>query len=243
MISRHISQLCLGVVLALGVGTAGFFVGKGLVQFRQARKIIQAKGIGEQEVMADYAIWKIPFLVTQKDFQAAKLAYEENLSIIQGFLSENGFTLKDIQILVPNIEQKILRDPQDELKKAEESYEITGTVLIKTSQVKQVEAASEKTFQLLQKGVWLRSDPYTTNPRYIIRDFDRLRPEIFAQAIESAYRMAQKLAEKSGVTIGKILSVDQGNFSIRSRIGNENEEAYPEKKVRVVSYVNYELVS
>lgn len=230
----------LGVCFCGGLIGSGYFIGQGLSNFRQDKKVIQTKGIGEKDVYADYAIWRINFFVTRNNFDDAKGQYEKDLGIITSFLKERGFDSSDIQVMIPDINQNIERDPQDHYKKMSETYGITGAVIIKTDAVKKVESVSQETFQLLQKGIWLKGD-FGTNPRYIIKDFDRFRPEIFAEAIDSSYRMAQKLAEKSGVSIGSVKYVDQGSFSINSRIGGENEEAYPEKKVRVVSYVTYEI--
>lgn len=231
----------IGLFICVGLGLSGYFIGHGLSNFRQDKKIIHTKGIGEKDVYADYAIWRIRFFVSEKDFDQSKEKYEKGLDIILSFLKERDFKDSDIQVMVPEIIQNIERDPNDQYKRLGETYEITGTVVVKTEAVKKVQSVSQETFQLLKKGIWLKEDRFGTNPRYIIRDFDRFRPEIFAEAIDSSYRMAQKLAEKAGVSIGRVKSVDQGNFSIKSRIGNENEEAYPEKKVRVVSYVTYEI--
>ncbi|MGB0935288.1 MAG: SIMPL domain-containing protein [Alphaproteobacteria bacterium] len=228
-------------LVSIGIISAGYFVGDGLGNIRSSKKVIHTKGIGEKNVDADFAIWTIKFFVNSDNFQEAKQQYEVDLGVIKDFLNANDFKTDNIEVQVPNIEHRVERDAQNNYAKVAETFEVLGTVVIKTSDVMKVEKVSQNTFQLLQKGIWLKGDQYQTNPKYIITDFDRFRPEIFAQAIDSSYRMAKELAKKSDVKIKRVTDVDQGNFSIRSRIGNENEEAYREKKVRVVSYVTYEI--
>lgn len=236
-----LKYLIFALILSIGLGSSGYFIGHGLSNFKQNTNSIRVKGIGEKNIEADYAIWTIPFFVNRDEFQEAKDQYEKDLQVVLDFLKENKFSSQDIQVMTPNVNQKVDRDSEMMGKNIKESYEVMGTVVVKTSHVRKVEDASQKTFELLRKGIWLKGDQYATNPRYIIADFDRFRPEIFAQAIDSAHRMAQTLAEKSGVKIGSVISVDQGQFSVNSRIGNENEEAYIDKKAKVISYLTFEV--
>lgn len=235
----------LGGIVGVGLALSGFFIGKGLQNFRQPRSIIQVKGIGEKDVYADHVIWTIAFQTTGDQFIATQDSYGQSIETILAFLKEKNFATSEIKISAPNVERLLLesRDPASNTIQRDEQYRISGTVLVETDQVKKVEQAEKHTFQLLKKGVLLQHNPHIANPRYIIKNFDQLRPSIFAQALESSYKMALQVAQKSSANVGAIQSVDQGNFSIKSRVGYENEEAYPEKKVRVVSYISYALTS
>lgn len=234
----------IGCFVSVGLILSGYFVGQGLEKFRRPQKAISVKGIGEKEVYADHAFWRISFAATGSNFGEAKQAYDANIRAILKFLKNHNFQISEIQVRAPNVErnlQEVSTSQSADFKK-EEWYNILGTVIINTDQVKKVENASQYTFQLLQEDVWLReTDEYRANPQYIITNFDALRADIFRSAIESSYKMAVQITKNSSAKIGKIRFVDQGSFSIRSVFGHENEEAYPKKKVRVVSFVTYNL--
>jgi hypothetical protein len=64
-----------------------------------------------------------------------------------------------------------------------------------------------------------------------------MKPKMMTEAIENAEKTAQQFAENSHSTLNKIISADQGQFSI----DNRDENTPYIKKVRVVTTVTYSL--
>jgi len=64
-----------------------------------------------------------------------------------------------------------------------------------------------------------------------------MKPKMMQEAIENAEKTAQQFAENSHSKLNKIVSADQGQFSIENR--DENTPYI--KKVRVVTTVTYSL--
>jgi hypothetical protein len=64
-----------------------------------------------------------------------------------------------------------------------------------------------------------------------------MKPKMMQQAIENAEKTAQQFAENSHSQLNKIVSADQGQFSIENR---DDNTPYI-KKVRVVTTVTYSL--
>ena len=72
---------------------------------------------------------------------------------------------------------------------------------------------------------------------YEYTQFQQLKPEMMAEAISNAEKTASQFAENSHSSLNKIVSADQGQFSI----DNRDENTPYIKKVRVVTTVTYSL--
>ena len=55
------SSFILGTTISLGIIIASFFISDALVELRAANRYVTVKGLAEQEVDADLAIWPITF--------------------------------------------------------------------------------------------------------------------------------------------------------------------------------------
>ena len=71
----------------------------------------------------------------------------------------------------------------------------------------------------------------------ILKSFSDMKPKMRQEAIENAQKTAQQFAENSHSSLNKIVSADQGQFSI----DNRDENTPYIKKVRVVTTVTYSL--
>jgi len=59
-------------ILAVGVLLAGLFVGTGFARGRSADRYVTVKGVAEQDVQADLAIWPIRIVAADNDLAAAQ---------------------------------------------------------------------------------------------------------------------------------------------------------------------------
>ena len=64
-----------------------------------------------------------------------------------------------------------------------------------------------------------------------------MKPKMMEEAIANAQKTAQQFAQNSNSTLSKIISADQGQFSIEDR---DTNTPYI-KKVRVVTTITYSL--
>ena len=67
--------------------------------------------------------------------------------------------------------------------------------------------------------------------------FKKMKPEMMTEAIENAEQTAKQFAKNSNSTLNKIVSANQGEFSIEDRDANTPYI----KRVRVVTTVTYSL--
>lgn len=67
--------------------------------------------------------------------------------------------------------------------------------------------------------------------------FQKMKPKMMQEAIRNAEKTAEQFAENSNSRPGKIMTADQGQFSISDRDSNTPYI----KKLRVVTTVTYSL--
>ena len=101
----------------------------------------------------------------------------------------------------------------------------------------QVRNLIAKQGDLLKEGVAITGDSYDNQIQYEFVAFKEMKPKMMQEAIENAQVTAEQFAKNSNSKLNKIVSADQGQFSIDDR-----DQYTPWiKKVRVVTTVTYSL--
>ena len=91
--------------------------------------------------------------------------------------------------------------------------------------------------ELLKEGIAIVDGGYESPVKYEFVSFTQMKPEMMQEAIANAEKTAEQFAANSKSRLNKIISADQGQFSIEDRDGYTPYI----KKVRVVSTVVYSL--
>lgn len=114
---------------------------------------------------------------------------------------------------------------------------MTSVVTVISRNVKVVQSALKARGKLLQEGIAVLSDDYENSISYEYISFKDMKPKMLEEAIANAQLAADQFAKNSKSKLNKIVSADQGQFSIEDR-----DENTPEiKKVRVVTTITYSL--
>ena len=114
---------------------------------------------------------------------------------------------------------------------------MTSVITVTSQQVKQVRGIIARQGDLLKDGIAIVDGGYENPIKYEYVSFKEMKPKMMQEAIENAEKTAQQFAENSHSQIDKIVSADQGQFSIDDRDSNTPWI----KKVRVVTTVTYSL--
>jgi hypothetical protein len=247
-------KLISGILIAGGLSTGGYFIGQGvgagLKKFRTSENnTVQVKGISERQVKSDFAVWRILFKATGKNFQEARENFYKSHKILLEFLMEGGFTSDEISEGAPNTSIRYYSERKQEAHGAAEdnqeiaSYDFSGTFTVRTSHVDQVGKHVAGLLHLAERGVMLGTiwGSGASEVRYFIQDFDALRPQMLEEATKSARVMAEKFAEHSHAKVGVMLKAAQGTFTIEGMDGPQDGEAGVMKKIRLVNHVTYSL--
>ena len=225
------NRIISAAIIAVGILCLGWFIKAGIDNFANKDRKVTVKGLAEREVPADKVTWSIGTKVTGNDLP---LLYENiNLQTdkIKRFLKQNGLDEKEITVNPPTISDLEAREWGDNQKNFR--YIVNTTITVATNKVTEVNKAISKQAELLKQGVALGEN----YPQYEYASFQQMKPEMLAEAIKNAQKTADQFAEASNSTLGKILTADQGQFSI----DNRDENTPYIKKLRVVTTVTYSL--
>jgi hypothetical protein len=228
-----IGGLLLGLLLAGGLGAAGWLIGDGLYRARAADRYVTVKGLSEREVAADLALWPIVFTVTADDLATLQQRMEESTTAVQDFLAAS-FPGDEIVPSMPRINDREGQRYQG--GPPMERYQGERTVTLRTGKIEQVKAAMQRTGELVARGVALIRS-YEYNAEFLFTSLDALKPQMIAEATQDARRAAEQFASDSGASVGAIRNAQQGYFSIEDRDKFSPEQ----KKVRVVTTVQFFL--
>ncbi|MCL1039894.1 SIMPL domain-containing protein [Shewanella submarina] len=233
--SSPFSALILGVLLATGLLGAAWLASDTLLQVKSMDRTVNVKGLAEQEVNANIAIWPIQFTEVDNDLGSLYRNVEAKTQIVVSFLKALGFKDDEITVSLPNIEDRQARgyvDPNVRYR-----YFAKSTVSVYTNNVEQVRLSRGKLTQLLEKGITISTDDYQSRVEYLFTGLNEIKPEMIQLATRNAREVAEKFARDSDSKLGKIKTASQGQFIITDRDSNTPYI----KKVRVVSTLTYYL--
>ena len=218
-------------LIALGIVCLGWFIKAGIDNFTEKDRKVTVKGLAEREVPADKVTWSIGTKVTGNDLPQLYESISYQTMKIKNFLLKYGLPEKEITVNPPSITDLEAREWGD--NRRDFRYIVNTTITVATNKVEEVNKAISKQAELLKQGVALGEN----YPQYEYASFQQMKPEMMAEAIKNAQKTADQFAEASNSSLGKILTADQGQFSI----DNRDENTPYIKKLRVVTTVTYSL--
>lgn len=223
------------VILALGIMCLGWFIKAGLDNFSSKDRKVVVKGLAEQEVDADKVTWPIVSKELGNDLPNLYVKIATTQAKIKDFLKRNGITEDEMTVNAPLVTDLNAREYGE--RNQPYRYIVTSVITVTSKNVKQVRSIISKQGDLLKEGVAIVDGGYENPVKYEFVAFKEMKPKMMQEAIENAEQTAKQFAENSHSKINKIVSADQGQFSI----DNRDENTPYIKKVRVVTTVTYSL--
>ena len=83
----------------MGLALAGWFVGHGFLRGRTAARYVEVKGLAEQEVAADLALWPLRFVTTGDDLAVTQTEITRDTREVFAFLARHGIDTSGVQLL------------------------------------------------------------------------------------------------------------------------------------------------
>ena len=221
-------------LLAFSVFCLGWFIKAGIDDFASKDRKVSVKGLAVQEVPADEVTWPIVSKEVGNDLPSLYDRIAATQAKIKAFLIKGGVKEEEISLGAPQVADLTAREY--ETNKAYR-YIVTSVVTVKSNNVNQVRQLIAKQGDLLREGVAITSDSYDNQIQYEFVSFMEMKPKMMQEAIENAQVTAEQFAKNSHSKLNKIVSADQGQFTI------ENRDEYTPwiKTVRVVTTVTYSL--
>ena len=222
-------------LIALGLMCLGWFVKAGIDNFANKDRKVNVKGLAEREVEADKVTWPIVSKEVGNNLPELYDRIGETQRKIKAFLLRSGIKEAELTENAPQVVDLQAREYSDNNKPYR--YIVTSVITVTSSQVKQVRQIIARQGDLLKEGVAIVDGGYENPVKYEYVSFKEMKPKMMQEAIENAEKTAQQFAENSHSQLNKIVSADQGQFSIENR---DDNTPYI-KKVRVVTTVTYSL--
>lgn len=220
-----IGMLCLGITLKSGID-----------HFTEKDRKVTVKGLAEQEVAADKVTWPIQTKEIGNDLPSLYSKINKTTATIKQFLTKNGIKNEEISVNAPTVIDLNAERYGDNNRGYR--YNITSTITVSSREVDKVRQLIARQGELLQEGIAIVDGGYDAPAiRYEYVSFKEMKPKMMTEAIENAEQTAKQFAENSHSKINKIITADQGQFSI----DNRDENTPYIKKVRVVTTVTYSL--
>ena len=233
--NRVKEAVIVAVGLVVGLAALGCCLKSGFDNFTNRDRKVTVKGLAEKEVEADKVTWPIQTKEIGNDLPSLYSKISKTTTTIKAFLMKNGVKESEININAPTVID--LNAERYGENHRGYRYNITSTITVVSNNVKLIRGIIARQGELLQDGIAIVDGGYEAPIRYEFVAFKEMKPTMMTEAIENAELTAQQFAENSHSQLNKIISADQGQFSIEDR--DENTPYL--KKVRVVTTVTYSL--
>lgn len=222
-------------IIAAGLVVLGLCIKSGMDGFTNKDRKVTVKGLAEREVAADKVTWPIVTKELGNNLPELYTRINETTNKVKMFLKNNG--VKDAEI---SVNAPVVIDLNAERYSSSPKpyrYNITSTITVTSRNVKLVRGIIARQGELLKNGVAVVEGEYGNSVDYEYVSFKEMKPKMMQEAIKNAELTAKQFAENSNSKLNKIVTADQGQFSIDNR---DNNTPYI-KKVRVVTTVTYSL--
>jgi uncharacterized protein len=239
----RLSPSASAVVIALGLTLGGGLIGRGFARGRSAQPYVEVKGLAEQEVVADLALWPLRFVATGNDLKATQAEITRESREVFDFLGRHHIDTSAVQLQGLEVSDAFANRFQPE--HTGPRYVIQQTLIVRSSDPNAVLAASQRVSEMVAAGVVLSSSGEfgIGGPTFVFTRLNQLKPTMIAAATANARAAAAQFARDSRSTLGSIRQASQGVFVIlpRDQAPGVSEESQLHKTVRVVSTVQYFL--
>jgi hypothetical protein len=232
-----------GLLIAIGVGLGGWFVGDGFGNRSEADRYVTVKGVAERSVKADLVIWPLGFTATGNDLPQAQAKIARDAASVRAFLEQAGVAENEIELL--GLEVTDLFAQAYRSGPVENRFILSQRLVVRSEKVDLIAALASRISELVGKGVVLGggNDGLPSGPNYVFTKLNDIKPAMIAEATKSARQGAEEFARDSGAKVGGIRRAAQGVFQIMPRddVPGMMEQRQVMKTVRVVATLDYRL--
>lgn len=226
----------LGGFIFAGLLALAWIASNAALEVKSHERTVEVKGLAEREVPADTVIWPLSYQVASNELDALYETIAQKNEVIRRFLADHGLDLSETTSSGPEV---IDRHAQSWGNTAEIEYRYVATsaITLYSNDVEAVRRAMSDVIALGRSGIALSGPQYGIQVQFLFTKLNDIKPDMLEEATVNARAAAEKFAEDSESTLGKIRTASQGVFSIDDR-----DSTTPHiKKVRVVSTIEYYL--
>jgi hypothetical protein len=247
--SRLPAAAILGLLVAIGLAVAGYFIGNTLYNGRLASNTVTVKGFAERDVKADLALWQISYSLAGGNLAQLYAQSSASEKTLVDFLVQKGFQRTDIKPGNLELEDLLANQYRANGVTADKRYILKNTISVRSTDVTRVDSSTRQLNDLISQGIVLTAN----SADFQFTKLNDIKSAMLRDATKNARDAAQQFANDADSTVGSIQSANQGFFSVGSRDsaaaqGQGGGEGYTppqqstiDKKVRVVVTLTYYL--
>jgi uncharacterized protein len=221
-------RLAAAALIAAAIAFVGYSIG----ELRRSQQFVEVRGLAERDVKSDRANWQIGIAATGGDALTVHRQLSDRLEKTRAFLLARGFAAAEVQKGQLNVNENTSESG------TRGRYTARATIALNTTKVDAVEKAAAETEALLEQGVIVEN----SNTRYYFTDLNAIKPAMLDEATKSARSAAEAFAKNANARLGSIRTATQGLFTIGAPLSEYEGEGSVQKKVRVVTKVQFYLV-
>ncbi len=223
------------IFISVAVIIASVILTIGLCNIITPERSVSVRGLAEQEVDADLAVWNLSFSLGDNDLSSLKSNIISKNQIVKNYLKDYGLEESDFTVQPASITDNSLNSYMDQTR-IRYTYIANQTILVRSSKIEAVKNAYANSLNLLSSGITVNRD-YSGNISYDFTKLNEIKPQMIAEATKNARLAAEQFARDSNSKVGKIKKATQGLFSIEDAAPGLEER----KNIRVVTTVEYLL--
>lgn len=209
-------------LFTLAIVISAIILGNSFVKKYRPAGEISVTGLGEKDFTSDLIVWEGYFSKVNSNLKQASAELSHDKKLIEDYLLKNGIDKKEIvfnAIEITELTRNIYTSDRQYIGQELTGYKLTQSLQITSKNVENIEELSRNITDLINEGIQFYSNP----PRYYYTKLSDLKIKLISEATEDARERAEKIAEKSGSSLGKLISAQMGIFQIT---GQNSDEEY-----------------
>ena len=221
--------------LGVAIVIVSIVLGVSAIVATQPKASVLVRGLAQREVDANLAIWRMSYSLGGNELAALQSEINTKNAVITEFLLAHGLSSDDFSVLPASITNTSL-DMYSDKSRINYTFIATATTLVRTSKIKELQAAFKDSSALISSGIAILQD-FDNKINYEFTALNEIKPAMVEEATKNAREVAVKFAKDSNSQVGKIKNASQGVFSIENASGGLEDK----KRVRVVTQIEYFL--
>ena len=204
-------KIIVAAIVAFGLLLLGLCLKGGIDNFTNKDRRVTVKGLAEKEVDADKVVWTLSLQESDNELKPIFGRLKSKVKVIQDYLKEKGVDKKgDISVSQFDVTDNLANVWGD--NKPRYNYSVSCSVYVTSDDTKFISELISQSDELIDRDIILDSN----SADFEYTQFQKLKPEMMAEAISNAEKTAKQFAENSHSKINKIVEAGQGEFSIES---------------------------
>ena len=223
-------KLWAAAILGVSLIAFGFILKSAVGNYINKDRQVTVKGLSEREEPANRITWSFSVSVTGDDLPSLNRRMSATRDQVVRFLKQNDLPSEAIHYSTPDVDDRLNNRWSNEVLPY--NYKITTSFNVNSSEIAKVQELITKQGDLISQGIPL-------NYSYVNYDytgFQDLKQEMIKEAVANARKTADQFVADYGSKLGKIITADQGTFSINSK-----EDDPSMMKIRGVATITYAL--